>query len=134
MNEELTPHPKADILRAIADGKTVQMRSTSAHEDNEWWEPGDILQYINDGHHEFRIKPETMSINGHEFPMPAREPLKVGQKYWIPRIDLGDYAETHTWSDHYLDAGYLKLGLSQTTREGAIAQAKAMIAACGGEV
>lgn len=129
-NKELTPHPKADILRAIADGKTIEGRL----HNTDWEVLALPLLAVEKSEWELRIKPETMSLAGHEFPAPVREPLKVGQKYWIPRTDLGDYGEPHTWSDHYIDAGYLKLGLIQITREGAIAQAKAMIAAVGGEV
>lgn len=125
-----TPHPKADILRAIADGKKMQRFNppTDVWEDSE-----SPLKDMVHGY-ELRIKPETMSLAGHEFPVPVREALKVGQNYWIPRIDLGDYGEPHTWSDHYIDGGYLKLGLIQITREGAIDQAKAMIASVGGKV
>lgn len=129
--KKLTPHPQAEILRAIADGKTVQIR----HEDDDaWWEPTNALQYINSDKHKFRIKPKTISINGHEFPKPARERLKDGQAYWIPRTDLLDQGDFQTWTGHYLDERNLKRGLIQLTKEGAIAQAKAMIAAVGGEV
>lgn len=126
-------HPQADILRAIADGKTVQMRSTKNYDDNEWWEPTDVLGYINSDKHEFRIKPETMSINGHEFPIPVRWPLKEGKEYWIAELEVISMAGQAIWRCDEHDFRWLKRGLIQLTEEGAIAQAKAMIAAIGGE-
>lgn len=133
-NKELTPHPKADILRAIADGKPVQMRSTKNYEDNEWWEPSAVLQYIDDKSKEFRIKPETMTLSGHEFPAPVREPLPVGTLYWQANIGSNELETAWKWSDHDVDKFLLRRALIQLTKEGAIAQAKAMIAAVGGEV
>lgn len=55
------PHPHADILRAIADGKTEFQRKYTGLYD---WEPCDatvILYYIQQEADEpkFRIKPET---------------------------------------------------------------------------
>lgn len=131
-NKELTPHPKAEILRAIADGKKVQTRLIG---DDDWWEPAAVLQYINDEGREFRIKPETMSINGQEFPAPVREPLKCGTKYWVLYLDKQSFfTDDYVWSETALDVFWLKRGLIQLTKDGAIAQARAIIAACGGEI
>lgn len=122
-----TPHPQADILRAIADGKTVQMRSTSAYEANEWWEPGDILRYINDGHHEFRIKPETININGHEVPAPVQEPLEKGQVYWLVRCCSTVGSESQTWNGDPHDFLWLKNGLIHLHHKAADAHTEALL-------
>ncbi len=121
--KELTPHPQADILRVIADGKTVQIR----HEDDDaWWEPTNALQYINSDKHKFRIKPETMSINGHEFPAPAREPVQKGQVYFL--ADICHHAlTTHIWTECSADTLWLERGLIHLTREAAIAHAEALL-------
>lgn len=77
--KDLKPHPQAEILRAIADGKTVQM----SNEDCEWVDAGlkDLVNYPTDA---FRIKPETVNINGHEVDPPVQEPLQKGQEYsWL---------------------------------------------------
>jgi hypothetical protein len=59
-----TPHPQAELLHAIADGKIIQWRISKDQCDN--WE--DIAAsnalyvvhtYANQSGHEIRIKPET---------------------------------------------------------------------------
>lgn len=128
----MTPHPQAEILRAIADGKTIERFVRPL---NVWLEAG-VKCVGNYPQGTFRIKPETMSINGHEFPEPVREPLGKGQEYWVVCIDRQEdaLAVSYTWRDDEVDAMWMKRGLIQLTEEGAIAQAKAMIAAAGGEV
>lgn len=120
-------HPQAEILRAIADGKTVQMRNAVNLEDNEWWEPSDALGYINSGKHEFRVKPETITINGHEVPCPVREPLEVGTKYWLAGPNRPEIAEYFTWRNQQMDEIWLKRGLIHLTEEAAIAHAEALL-------
>lgn len=124
--KELTPHPQAHILRAIADGKTVQIR----HEDDyAWWEPTDALGYINSDKHKFRIKPDDITINGHEVPCPAREPLEDGARYWVPDIKYPDVAlyDFGSWSGDSQDTSRLKAGIIHFTKEAAIAHAEALL-------
>lgn len=129
-NKELTPHPQADILRAIAQGKKMQRLRVATDE----WEHSEFpLNDMVNGY-ELRIKPETMTLAGHEFPEPVREPLTLGQQYWIARIEGDTLVDTYRWAYHRLDECYLQRGLIQLTETGAIAQARAIIAACGGEV
>lgn len=119
-----TPHPRADILRAIADGKTVQMLD----DDNVWVDVD--LEYIADNPESiFRIKPDTITTHGHEVPAPVRTPLEVGTPYWQPRPDSVNLQSPWLWSDHAVDELLLERNLVQLTRDGAIAQAQVMIAA-----
>ena len=126
-------HPQADILRAIADGKVVQAR----YVPGEWFdaEPSKALGFIAAACDscEVRIKPETMTLAGHEFPEPVRKSLKYGTPYFMVSVGDAPYTE-HKWRGHQHDHRGLQHGLIQITAEGAIAQAKAMIAAVGGEV
>lgn len=133
-NKELTPHPQAEILRAIADGKTIEARRIKSPIDEEWHEPHEAIYLVNDDNYELRIKPETITINGHEVPCPVREPLPVGTLYWQANIGSNELEAAWKWSDHDVDKFLLRRALIQLTKEGAIAQAKAMIAAVGGEV
>lgn len=127
-------HPQAEILCAIADGKTVQMRRKKHTE--EWRTPENPLRFLGDScadEYEFRVKPETMTLAGHEFPEPVRKSLKYGTPYFMVSVGDAPYTE-HKWRGHQHDHSGLQHGLIQLTAEGAIAQAKAMIAAVGGEV
>lgn len=131
-------HPRAEILRAIADGKTIQKKCCTDARGVHWADQTvqEALSLAMGGVYLLRIKPETMSINGHEFPTPVREPLKVGQEYWAAWIDQQDegLAVRFTWRGDETDLLFLKRGLMQLTKEGAIAQARATFAAYGGEV
>lgn len=71
-----TPHPQADLLRAIADGKQMQeLDFTGINHPGNWCDcdadralnriSRDVEQYV-------RIKPETVTINGIECPAPMR--------------------------------------------------------------
>lgn len=123
--KDLTPHPQADILRAIADGKTVQIR----HEDDDaWWEPTDALQYINSDKHKFRIKPETITINGIEVPCPVREQLKDGQEFYVADVTQTRRPVRFHW-DSVSDAMqcWFKRRLIHLTEEAAIAHTEALL-------
>lgn len=122
--KDLKPHPQAEILRAIADGKTVQIR----HEDDDaWWEPTDALGYINSDKHKFRIKPETITINGIEVPAPVREPLNRGQTYWLVRCCSTVGSESQTWHGAPQDFLWLKNGLIHLHHKNADAHTEALL-------
>lgn len=67
----MKPHPQADILRAIADGKVIECRHPRWN-DGAWMTNYTPLRTIENmsTEWEIRIKPETININGHEGPCP----------------------------------------------------------------
>ena len=67
------PHPHADILRAIADGKKIQGRAG----DSLPWIDADLEDVVREPHVQFRIAPETVLINGVECPKPVVKPNAV---------------------------------------------------------
>lgn len=129
----MKPHPQAEILRAIADGKTVQILNknipSSLWQDIDEHETlGFILEGRREGRsYELRIKPETININGHELPAPVREPLEVGTPYWQPLIGSSKLEAAWVWRAHEVDTFLLKRGLIQLTKEAAIAHAEALL-------
>jgi len=56
--KELTPHPQADILRAIADGKIIEHR----YKRVGWvsLSPSNAIRYVLAGGSELRIKNPTI--------------------------------------------------------------------------
>jgi hypothetical protein len=123
--KELTPHPQADILIAIARGKTVQMRN-ALRESKIWHDEPTPFEYLSDDRFEWRIKPETITINGHEVPAPVRE-SSPDVEYWC--VDLNSKMRAHR-NDFYGDETQercLKLGLVHLTQEAAIAHAEALL-------
>ena len=67
--------------------------------------------------HEYRRKPKTILINGHEVPEPHRTPLQDGTYYWIPGILIS--ATRFCWQGDDIDTSYLKNGFVHLTEEAA---------------
>lgn len=120
-------HPQAHILRAIAEGKTIEMRRKTSDTDNEWWVSNIVLQYLDDADREFRIKPETLLINGHEVPAPVREPLEYEIGYYVPCVSNKQRFAIFSWSGSGDDLRLLALGLIHLTPEAAIAHTEAQL-------
>ena len=82
----------------------------------------------------FMAPPPMRSINGYEYPEPVREPLEVGQSYWV----VDPYAKLTVTSMKWIggseDMRLSQRSLIHLTREAAEAHARAIILAGGGEV
>jgi len=91
-----------------------------------YYENGNIL--INDiqAKSDLFIKPSTIMIGDMEVPEPCREPLKIGQVYWLVSVQ-SEIPTTLHWSGGKTDMYWLQLGLVQLTKEGAIAQRAATL-------
>lgn len=123
-----TPHPNADMLRAIADGKQMQGRLTA--DDCDWFDiyPDQAIGAIaSDYSMNVRIKPETVLINGIECPAPMRVAPALKTTYFKPDPDWGKMYDICTWRDHDLDHSRFSLGLCFATADDAAAAARAMI-------
>lgn len=103
----MTPHPQADILLAVAFGKKVQAITVGDPYDT-WDDVSNPLEFIGDIGYELRIKPETLSINGHEVPCPVREPMEVGTEYWRVALEAPGLCAMKIWGEDQYDALYLE--------------------------
>lgn len=125
----MTEHRYAAILRAIADGKSVQLSVPPGKWHNVT--EGNALFYIYQGDYtpeRFRVKPETININGYEVPKPLDfMPEESALVYWpdftyegmVESVEVGYYPEVLS--------ELLKNGLLHLTKEAAEAHAKALI-------
>ena len=124
----MTPHPQAEILRAIADGEEIE-----AFYGGEWHGvvPMTALRYTYDGDIPLRIKPKVININGIEVPEPMREMPPEGTSVYWPGFGP-ESGDTHTES---ADVGYypdilpdlLRKGLLHLTEEAAAIHANALL-------
>lgn len=85
------PHKHADILRAIADGKKIECRIYQSKRVGNWREAN--LQDVcnNPGDMEYRIAPETVTVNGVECPKPNQE----SKCYWVTIARTNGHRETY---------------------------------------
>lgn len=78
--------------------------------------------------HEYRRKPRTININGHEVPEPMREALAQGATYFVARTDkLGALVAATEWGGDDYDKTWLARGLCHSTREAAEWHARALL-------
>lgn len=126
-----TIHPYAQILHAIADGQTIQLRDL--HKDI-WYDcrPDPVLAMIGRGEYAqqgIRVKPRTININGHEVPEPARVAPEPDEPFWLPAILSGDSETTSArrWTGTHGCYRWLQQGLIHLTKEAASAHAAALI-------
>lgn len=121
-----TPHPQAHLLRAIADGKQMQIKRPSE------WRNCDastaLAGLASVAPHHIRIKPETVLINGIECPAPMRVEPEQGSLYYAPTPTREVKFTPWGWSNDASDQRFFAEGLCFATAEDAAAAARAMIA------
>ena len=78
---------------------------------------------------EFRIKPNTILVNGVEVPAGEKETPNKGTTYYIPDHSNQYLVYDFTWDGCEMDTRLLKHGLVYLDRDSAIARAKAMLIA-----
>jgi len=120
------------IFDALVEGKQVQFRVFHGY---EWKDISakQVLTFIR--HHppdDFRIKPRTIMIGDMEVPEPCREPLEMGQKYWLVAFEK-DYIFDFGWEGDGSDFDWLKAARIHLTLEAAEQHRIALIKVSGGE-
>ena len=109
------------VVQAAADGEEIQFYGESLKE----WIAKD-LGSLNDGT-KYRIKPRTITVNGFEVPEPVREAPEIGSRYWIATTTSHALSGDAVWNADIADLLWLSRGICHTTKEAAIAHAKAML-------
>ena len=79
-------------------------------------------------HKEYRRKPRTIKINGHDVPKPvcSKETMQEGMKYYVPVLQI-DSESVYYWVDSAGDNWRLNHGLVHLTKEAAQAHSEALI-------
>lgn len=109
-------HKHAETLKAILNGEQLQVKqggeNICSHNTHNTWvdiSSNRALVLIGQGctDTEFRVKPETLCINGMEFPKPLSS-LNQGDIYWVPTDLLRACCVEHLGGF----TGYLEAGLA----------------------
>lgn len=120
-----TPHPKADLLRAIADGRQMQIKRPSEWRDCD--ASTALAGLASVAPHHIRIKPDTVTINGIECPAPMVDAPEKRTICWAPTIDRMEQAGW-VWHGTVDETLWLESGLCFVTKADAKAVAEAMLA------
>ena len=70
------------------------------------------------GDNEYRRKPKTILINGHEVPEPCRTPFEIGDAYWTFTFFFAGVIEVY-WDGDSEDHNAFKNGFIHLTKEAA---------------
>lgn len=108
------------LVTAQANGEVIQM-----YVGDEWYDCMAPTAFV-DGL-KYRVKPKTILVNGFEVPEPMREAPKNGNKYFTHSLMAKEFNCGATWENDGVDVRMLERGLCHTTKEAAIAHAKAML-------
>ena len=124
-------HPYSIILKAVAEGKTIQVLEANVNPDlpsvwiditaeeslaaiaAETYEPEDM-----------RVKPDTVTINGHEVLAPLRSAPACGTEYY--HASRSKTALKYVWAGSAMDYNFLDMGVVFLSKEDAAAYVKAL--------
>jgi len=113
-----TPQEKAaellPFVQALANGEEVLEGGYEA--------TGNFIYGIS-----FSIKPKMMLVNGFEVPEPMHAKPDVGFSYYLACAIDDEYYSTERWDGDSSEPVWLSRGLCHSTKEAAIAHAKAML-------
>ena len=112
----------APVIAAAAEGKVAQYLAS----DGNWYNVFGAFISPN----KYRVKPEepkTIRVNGFDVPEPMREAPVQGAPYFIAAPNARDYYHGCSWDDIPLETCWLLRGLLHSTKEAAVAHAKAML-------
>lgn len=123
-----TKHKYADILIAIANGEQIEGKN----EKDQWCVvDSNIVLYgiYSTGKVDLniRVKPKTISINGHEVPEPVKVKPEIGTKYYIPSFTRGPNYDWETFLNVAYDDAIFNKGLMHLTAEAAQKHAEALL-------
>ena len=129
-----TPHPHAEFLHALADGREDEFE---CHHENwnasEWCRSPDYVWVICEYPYSWTVrrKTKTIELAGVKFLEPMRVAPAMGTVVWLVCIHT-DPPFQFCWSGNTTEQAWLKLGICHLTKDDAEQQRKALILVSGG--
>ncbi len=123
----MSGHPHAALMAKAAE---------IAKTDKKWWTHFEE-EFLEDGwipmldgsfnmNSEYRLKPHTIDINGHQVPEPERESPEDGDELYIADI-TSNGALRLMWTNHESDRRLLARGVLHLTKEAAESHIAALL-------
>ena len=124
-------HPYSIILKAVAEGKTIQSLEANADPaiPNVWTDitPEAALAAVTAKSYApeyMRVKPDTVVINGYKVLAPLREAPACGTEYYY--TSRSQPALKYVWAGSVMDYNFLDMGVVFLSKEDAAAYIKAV--------
>ena len=124
-------HPYSTILKAVAEGKTVQALEANVdpYIPDVWTDitAEEVLASVSAETYApeyMRVKPDTVIINGHEVYAPLREAPTCGTEYYP--VSRSKTALKFIWTNSVADYNFLDMGVVFLSKEYVAAYVKAM--------
>ena len=95
--------------------------------DNQVWRPLRTVYPLWFTNTQYRRKPQTININGHEVPEPYRGEMVEGQHYYRTTLTTLTSCWKEVWLNNEFDHHHMKYGLLHLTEEAAIKHAEALL-------
>ena len=126
------PHPHAASMllyaQDAAETDKPWERWLCMHKKDAIWRDGFEEHPTWHEDFEYRRKPKTITVNGIEVPEPIREEPKMGEEFFFVDLSVSTLTLHFLWENDAYDRDWLKKGLIHSTKEAAIAHAKALLA------
>lgn len=124
-----TPHPYAEVLRAVADGEDIEFADAKSTPNR--WVPisgqAALNQVAYNTHLKFRVKPKTIRIGDYDVPEPMRVEPEEDAEFFLPAVLLSRKHILCSWAGHPEQYEHLAAGFCHSTAEAAELHAKALI-------
>lgn len=120
-------HKHAELMKQYADDAArydEPWRYWQVKFDGRW---DDCLDHPSWWASEYRRKPKTININGHEVPEPMMVKPDVDEVYYFASPCEKELWDFRSWQDYDIDNSYFNRGLCHSTKEAAIAHAEALL-------
>ena len=124
-------HPYSAILKAIAEGKTVQVLEANVDPaiPGVWTDitAEEALTAVSTATYTpeyMRVKPDTVIINGHEVLAPLREAPTCGTEYY--HVSRSKTFTKYVWRNSVMDYNFLDMGVVFLSKEDVAAYVKAL--------
>ena len=124
-------HPYSTILKAVAEGKTIQALEANVDPDlpSVWTDIAAeeaLAAALEETYapEDLRVKPDTVVINGYEVLAPLREAPACGTEYY--HVSRSKSFTKYIWRNSVMDYNFLDMGVVFLSKEDAAAYVKAM--------
>ena len=124
-------HPYSTILKAVAEGKTIQALEANVDPDlpSVWTDIAAeeaLAAALEETYapEDLRVKPDTVMINGYEVLAPLREAPTCGTEYY--HVSRSNTFTKYVWRNSVMDYNFLDMGVVFLSKEDAAAYVKAV--------